>query len=275
VRTSKRCSSARRGFARRSVPDGGGATDVVGLHAPNDRLHLVEKGRLDARAVLAFTNGHCHSLALALNVATGWPIVGLYRERDECLHMVVQGDTDQLIDIGGARTADEVMRDAPSSELRVVHVHDVGPLWRKHAWAAPEPEIASSWVPPVLDQAKRQAAHIAGTTFRIVIGRPDDLEVQVAWDGEPHLIAYVRRTGDATTAWTRCAAIPVPKHEATGEHVIDYRPEAFENERACMPIATSTPKMLDRNWGERARASSGPHRLAVMADRSRAVRPPS
>jgi hypothetical protein len=39
-------------------------------------------GRITKNVVLAFTNGNCHSLALAINELTGYPIYGLVTEFD-------------------------------------------------------------------------------------------------------------------------------------------------------------------------------------------------
>lgn len=36
--------------------------------------HLDKNGQIDYEAVRAFTTGHCHSFALAVNELTGWPI---------------------------------------------------------------------------------------------------------------------------------------------------------------------------------------------------------
>ena len=40
-------------------------------------------GVITDQAKHAFTHGHCHSLALALNKITGWPLIGLFHPVDD------------------------------------------------------------------------------------------------------------------------------------------------------------------------------------------------
>jgi hypothetical protein len=155
-------------------------------------------------------------------------MMGLYRETGECLHILVRQSDGRLVDIGGARTRDEIAVREPSAELRAVNVGEIETLCRADGWAAAEPELARSWVPVVLERVDSGAGHLAAQCFRVVISRPDGLELMITWDGEIHLIAYVRDGAAPSTAWTRLAAIPTPRHEATGDFVIDFRAEAFE-----------------------------------------------
>jgi hypothetical protein len=80
----------------------------------------------------------------------------------------------------------------------------------------------------VLARVGAGAARLTAQCFQIVICRPDGLELMITWDGETHLIAYARDGATPSTAWTRIAAIPTPRHEATGDFVIDFRVKAFE-----------------------------------------------
>jgi hypothetical protein len=55
-----------------------------------------------------FEMGYCHALALALNEATGWPIVGVWSQGD-CTHFVVQRPDCMLVDVRGVRSEEEVL----------------------------------------------------------------------------------------------------------------------------------------------------------------------
>lgn len=50
-----------------------------------------------------FTNGHCHSFAMALRSLTDWPLFGLFGPFDDDMpsHVVVQAPSGTLVDIEG------------------------------------------------------------------------------------------------------------------------------------------------------------------------------
>ncbi|HEY5990612.1 MAG TPA: hypothetical protein VIV12_30100 [Streptosporangiaceae bacterium] len=70
-------------------------------------------GRLDVNARTAFTEGHCHSLALALHEKTGWPLIGGVDRGPEYGsgrvpdHVVVQVPDGRLLDITGLHTVED------------------------------------------------------------------------------------------------------------------------------------------------------------------------
>jgi hypothetical protein len=202
-------------------------TAVIRLPAPNSRLHLVESGVLDQRAALAFTNGHCHSLALALRQEKGWPMIGLYRPEGECLHILGRRDDGALVDIGGARMQEDILVSEPGGEFREVDDDEVERLCRDVGWADPRPDLASAWVEGVVEHATAGGERVVASPFSTVFNRSDGLDLRVTWDGDTHLIAHVRETGSPTGMWVRCAAIPTPRDSVTGEYVIDFRAEAF------------------------------------------------
>jgi hypothetical protein len=51
--------------------------DVWTLFGSTLPVEVSDKGEIDHKAELVFHGGHCHSLALALHMITGWPLFGL------------------------------------------------------------------------------------------------------------------------------------------------------------------------------------------------------
>lgn len=69
------------------------------------KIDINKKGTIDANAKRCFQNGHCHSLALAINKLTGWPIYGICDQSNAITdpgHIVVKNPRNGgFIDIGG------------------------------------------------------------------------------------------------------------------------------------------------------------------------------
>lgn len=201
-------------------------SDLVLLPAPVGRLLAVEAGVVDDRARFTFTNGHCHSLALAFHRKRSWPMIGLYRADGECRHILACRSEDELIDIGGLRTRREALDNEPATHVRDVTVDEVR-LWREEDWAEPYEKVAADWIEPLLVIVDRGDPHATTPGLTVTFSHPSGLDVMVTWDGETHLIAYVREAASPEADWTRCNAIPCPRH-STGAYVIEYSRHAFE-----------------------------------------------
>jgi hypothetical protein len=76
-----------------------------------DWEELFSDGIGDAPVERLFEWGYCHALALAINEATGWPIVGLWSggRHGGCEHWVVQRPDGILLDVRGAWEPEEMM----------------------------------------------------------------------------------------------------------------------------------------------------------------------
>ena len=111
-----------------------------------DRDFELVPGELTDDARYVFTRGQCHSLALALHEATGWPIFGDFvSEYDDTPdHVFVQAPDGRFVDVEGTPTI-------LGAEVREVDPEDCyesfGGDYRR-----PEVEAARHWVEPVLAQ---------------------------------------------------------------------------------------------------------------------------
>lgn len=188
--------------------------EVVDLKLPNDSVLRVEPdaGIYEA-TLLAFLGGHCHSLALAISEATGWPIVALDRRRDgQRVHVVVRRPDDMLVDITGAHTPAE-MNAAVAGGLEFADLHepDVLNLPRTLGWAEPMPRLVEPWVQIALAQCEQPALPPMETpVLRSLHRRPDGIEVLVSCDGEPRFEVRVRRSGGP---WAAYPTIRLPREE--------------------------------------------------------------
>jgi hypothetical protein len=198
------------------------------LLAPNGRRYVVDPGVLDDRAALAFTNGHCHSLALALHGETGGEIVAFAKLEKPFDHLLVRADDGRLIDIGGARMPAEVV--AAGGQLSSVNTAVLERLPFDYGWVAPDPEAASAWVPPLLQRVADREPHRRIGCFAHGFMLDMQRAIHVEWsegEGAVRLKAFGRRLDKAQTAWTRCLSVRIPE-DAVGERLIDFTEQAFE-----------------------------------------------
>jgi hypothetical protein len=203
----------------------------LSLLAPNSRRYVVHPGILDDRAALVFTNGHCHSLALALHRATGGEMVAFTRTQKPFEHVLVRADDGRLIDIGGARTPAEVV--AAGGHLRGLNSETLEQLTSEYGWVSPVPEVASAWVAPLLERVAAGAPHHRIGCFAYEFVLDGQISMHVEWserDGALRLVAFGRRLDEEPTAWTRCSSAQVPEN-AFGEQVIDFTHQDFECHR--------------------------------------------
>lgn len=69
-------------------------------------VEINDQGFIDDQVVDVFENGHCHSLALAINQLTGWPMFGLvapaaHNKPESPGHVVVKTNKGAYLDISG------------------------------------------------------------------------------------------------------------------------------------------------------------------------------
>lgn len=201
--------------------------ELLRLKASHGRRYVVEAGVIDDRALLGFTMGQCHAMALALRQATGGALVGLMAAQEPLDHLLVRISDGRLVDIGGVRTDAE----ATVSGGRLSEIGDeiVSNLVTNYGWEPPQVEIASLWTGPVLDAADRGEPHRLATCFVHDFRLDEVLDIHIEWslvDTGERLTAFGRRPGDAGGAWVRCGVQSIKEDEA-GLRVIDFTSEAF------------------------------------------------
>jgi hypothetical protein len=195
--------------------------------APNGRRYIVEPGVLDDRAALAFTNGHCHSLALALQREIGGQLLAFAKTETPFDHVLVRASDGQLIDIGGARSSAEVV--ANGGKLFPVSGGTLHRLPDEFGWTPPEPDAASPWVGPVLARVESGEAHHRIGCFTHDFELGSHFMIHIEWteaDGALRLVAFGRASVGSPSRWTRCLSCRVPTN-ADGEYLIDFSDHAF------------------------------------------------
>lgn len=221
------------------------------LLAPNARRYVLEPGVIDDRSMLAFTNGHCHSLALAIHERTGWETVGLYSGSGSLEHVLAADPAGRFVDIGGVRRQPELVSDgrmlAPLDPSEISALPDV------LGWAIPQPAIASEWVSSVLERVASGVAPERIGYFEETFRFLENFEVLVEWtesEGALYLRAFLRIRGSISSDWRRCASIPVAKNEQQ-ERLIDFSREAFEAHLQMVQRGfNSRPELVFRNVEE-------------------------
>lgn len=81
---------------------------MIELHGPSNEVFLLDEGKLDDRAWLAFIYGQCHGLSLAIQSRTGWPLVAMVDDNGTCGHFCVRRPDGKIIDVTGAHTSEEI-----------------------------------------------------------------------------------------------------------------------------------------------------------------------
>lgn len=109
----------------------------------------VTLGEIDERAEWVFTHGQCHALALALHLATGWPLIEAGWHVDSVPnHWLVEAPDGRLVDITGAYDPSDVEEEWGSywqgSEEDLWALVDGGD------YRPPDVDAAASFVRPLL-----------------------------------------------------------------------------------------------------------------------------
>lgn len=196
--------------------------EFVVLRAPQQRSYVVALGVIDRRALLAFNNGHCHSLAVALSVATGWRMEALASDSGTYEHVLVTLEDGRLADIGGARQRDEVLR--PGTRLVPVTVADTEQFPRRFGWVPPDAATAAAWLPAL-------RSHLdAGTPWRpqetlAITYEVASVQLCFSWDGGTHVLAHARP--EPGTEWTRVSSMRAVPGQRDDPIKIDFTESAF------------------------------------------------
>jgi len=200
---------------------------TLNLIGPSDIVYIVRPGVLDSRALLAFTQGQCHSLALALAERTGWPLVTIESADQTCLHVCVERPDGFLIDITGAHTAAELQQAAPETTVRHADESRLERLVREEGWAPPVTAAAHLWVDAVLERAENGPAlqPLSSNTLRRTI-EPGELRIRFDWAGRPELKVFVQRLED--DHWNSYGVAQLPKDPELGVFPIDFTPLRLE-----------------------------------------------
>jgi hypothetical protein len=193
------------------------------LQGATDRLYVVERGVRDDRARLAFREGQCHGLALALGRRTEWQLVAI-ENGGLCEHITVRHPHGHLVDILGGHPGG-----LPGSAGMVefdVDAQYIDELVANHKWSAPDPEAAGAWVDGVLERAAGPPDTTpAGFAMSGPIG--DGYELRLEWRGRAYMDAFVR-TPALSMQWVPSGQAFLPLDPATGRHRIDFTREEFE-----------------------------------------------
>lgn len=200
---------------------------LLRLKASHGRRYVVEAGVLDDRALLGFTMGQCHAMALALRQATNGTLVGLVTAQEPFDHLLVRISDGRLVDVGGARIDAEVAVSA--GRLSEIGDETVSELTTDYGWEPPQIEIARLWTDPVLDAVHRGEPHRQPTCFVHDFQLDEVLDIHIEWsavDAGERLTAFGRRPGDAAGAWVRCGVQSI-KEDKASLRVIDFTSEAF------------------------------------------------
>lgn len=202
--------------------------ELLHLQASHGRRYVVEAGVLDDRALLGFKMGQCHSMALALQRATEGALVGLTEHQTPFDHVLVRIEDGRLIDVGGARRADEVT--ATGGRLTDIDARAIAALSTDHDWEPAEPDLAELWSEAVLATVERGDVYRKATVYTREFELNGVLDIHIEWShahaGES-LTAFGRTPGDKTGRWIRCGVLSIKPNESE-LRIIDFTPEAFD-----------------------------------------------
>jgi hypothetical protein len=188
---------------------------VIELYIPGDKIFLLKEGELDPASQLVFLNGHCHSLALALNARTGWPLVAIDNASNDCVHVAIRSPTDRVVDITGAHAPLDVIKAVNGGgQIRSINADDVYRLPQTHGWAEPALTVAAAWVDPVLARmADEPLEPMKLPLLRLTRETERGIEVRVSWDGEPGFIVDVKAASPSDQPWARYGYIEFPRDQ--------------------------------------------------------------
>jgi hypothetical protein len=195
---------------------------MIELRGPSNEVFLVDEGKLDERAWLAFIYGQCHGLALALHNRTGWPLVAVVDDNGACGHVCVRRPDGQIVDVTGAHISEE-MASAFAGQILDTDTHYIHDLESQHGWASAEPDSAAAWVDAVIARAESptRISAMAKPALQITMQIDSDLELKIEWPGAMHLNVYVRRIPSVVERWTLYGEVGL-RPDANGVYFIDY-----------------------------------------------------
>jgi hypothetical protein len=215
--------------------------ELMTLDGSTNRLYVVERGVRDQRALLAFREGQCHGLALALRRRTGWQLVAVEND-GVCEHITVRHPGGHLVDILGGHPDG-----LPGSEgivERDVDESYIDELVANREWAGPDLEAAEAWVEGVLERAAGPPDERSrGFAMSGPIG--DGYELRFVWLGRARMDVFVRAL-PRSKDWVPYGPIDIPRDPATCRYLIDFTQEQFER---LVPTLVSHfgPEQIERH----------------------------
>lgn len=107
---------------------------------------VLKAGKIDNQAKIVFSNGQCHSLALAVNKLTGWPIFGISDDEGDFIHIITSSPKGYL-DIGGLNAVERYGKRWHIAEVQELAISQVSKL---HGYLRPQPTKAMSFAKTLL-----------------------------------------------------------------------------------------------------------------------------
>lgn len=215
---------------------------------PNGRRYVVGPGVIDDRAVLAFTNGHCHSLAIALHSEVGGELVALRKTLEPFDHVAVRVGGGRVLDIGGGRYESDLTADG--GELVVIDLDTIGGLPADHGWVDADASLAAPWVAAVQARAAAGDPYLTVGCLSYDFAIDGTLDVHLEWtaeEGASGFKAFTRAVGADARGWTRAMFFRLPRDES-GEQLIDFSSAAFERHaRSAERTLRANPDLLLKN----------------------------
>jgi hypothetical protein len=182
-----------------------------------DRLIQIDESTLDRRAVLAFVQGQCHAMALALCHRTRWELLAIEKPNGGWDHVCVSRPDGLLHDVTGAHPRDAVLRGRHALEVDETWVRGLERTWN---WAPPATDVAALFVDAVL---QREPGPPACSEVMKTFFRSGDVEVLVEWAGQSHFDVYVRRCAE----WVEYGPFRPMRPNDAGMYLIDFTHDYF------------------------------------------------
>jgi hypothetical protein len=200
---------------------------VIDVPGPSELMFRLEPGVLDRRAVLAFSTGQCHGLALALHRRTGWPLVAVDDHKGVCVHVAVRRDDGYLVDATGAHTDEQLFAARPGVTISPTDRDAILQLSASARWAPPAQAAAEAWVDVMLRRAAEPAElpPVPGEVICWTSGVVDGLQIRVEWSGGRFIDVYVGRPRTGKDHWVRYGRIQLPRDPDTGRFLVDFTSE--------------------------------------------------
>lgn len=188
------------------------------LTGTNGSAYTFDDTAIDADSSAAFTQGHCHSMAVALHDLTGWPIIGICNELFECVHVGCVAPSGRFVDIDDAQHIVDVIDQYNATQ-------DTAPYARKsysrdralNLFRAGAPEAARTLAEQVLryETENLPPSWADGEPLEVLL-RVGDHDLRFEWWQDASVSVQARLAHDeqqAETAdsadWVSCAAISI------------------------------------------------------------------
>lgn len=180
------------------------AGSLLEVAGTEHRTYRLKAGVLDDAAIVCFTQGQCHALALALRERTGWGLVGVRDWEEDLIHVAVLTPEGRVLDATGVHEQ-ESFAEAWDGELEEVSADLVEWLpgsgtWREPA-LAPARELAGAVLEyrdgarPSREPGPRAAGDLSEPPLRARVRRSDGVFVEVrSGANDPSALGLYRGT---------------------------------------------------------------------------------